>query len=240
REFFVAPEGRVLVDADYSQIELRVLAHVANDKAMQEAFKSGADIHTATAARVYGLPEMMITPELRRSAKAVNFGIVYGIGAYSLSQDIKTSVAEASRLIKSYLDGFAGVADYMKKTVENGERDGFVSTLFNRRRFIPELRNKNKVVHALGERIAMNTPIQGTAADIIKIAMNRVYRALKEKAPDAKLILQVHDELIVECADSDKDKVRDILVREMRSAASLKVELETDVHIGKTWLEAKG
>ncbi|MBQ1263748.1 MAG: DNA polymerase I, partial [Oscillospiraceae bacterium] len=240
REFFVAPEGRVLVDADYSQIELRVLAHVANDKAMQEAFKSGADIHTATAARVYGLPEMMITPELRRSAKAVNFGIVYGIGAYSLSQDIKTSVAEASRLIKSYLDGFSGVADYMKKTVENGERDGFVSTLFNRRRFIPELRNKNKVVHALGERIAMNTPIQGTAADIIKIAMNRVYRALKEKAPDAKLILQVHDELIVECADSDKDKVRDILVREMRSAASLKVELETDVHIGKTWLEAKG
>ena len=240
REYFVAPEGRVLVDADYSQIELRVLAHVANDKAMQEAFKSGADIHTATAARVYGLPEMMITPELRRSAKAVNFGIVYGIGAYSLSQDIKTTVAEASRLIKSYLDGFSGVAEYMKKTVENGERDGYVSTLYNRRRFIPELRNKNKVVHALGERVAMNTPIQGTAADIIKIAMNRVYRALKAEVPDAKLILQVHDELIVECSEPDKDKVRDILAREMRAAASLKVELETDVHIGKTWLEAKG
>ena len=240
REFFVAPEGRVLVDADYSQIELRVLAHVANDRAMQEAFKSGADIHTATAARVFGLPEMMITPELRRSAKAVNFGIVYGIGAYSLSQDIKTSVAEASRLIKSYLEGFSGVNEYMKKTVENGERDGFVSTLFNRRRFIPELRNKNKVVHALGERIAMNTPIQGTAADIIKIAMNRVYRALKNEVPDAKLILQVHDELIVECSEASRDRVKEILTREMRSAASLKVELETDVHIGKTWLEAKG
>ncbi len=240
REFFVAPAGRVLVDADYSQIELRVLAHVADDKAMQHAFKSGTDIHTATAARVYGLPEMMITPELRRSAKAVNFGIVYGIGAYSLSQDIKTSVAEAKRLIESYLEGFSGVAEYMKKTVKNGERDGFVSTLFGRRRFIPELRNKNKVVHALGERIAMNTPIQGSAADIIKIAMNRVYRALKNEAPDAKLILQVHDELIVECSDTDKDKVKEILTREMRAAASLKVELETDVHIGENWLVAKG
>ena len=236
----MAPAGRVLVDADYSQIELRVLAHVADDKAMQHAFKSGTDIHTATAARVYGLPEMMITPELRRSAKAVNFGIVYGIGAYSLSQDIKTSVAEAKRLIESYLEGFSGVAEYMKKTVKNGERDGFVSTLFGRRRFIPELRNKNKVVHALGERIAMNTPIQGSAADIIKIAMNRVYRALKNEAPDAKLILQVHDELIVECSDTDKDKVKEILTREMRAAASLKVELETDVHIGENWLVAKG
>ncbi|MBQ7799571.1 MAG: DNA polymerase I [Oscillospiraceae bacterium] len=240
REFFVAPEGRVLVDADYSQIELRVLAHVADDKAMQQAFKSGADIHTATAARVYGLPEMMITPELRRSAKAVNFGIVYGIGAYSLSQDIKTTVAEASRLIKSYLDGFSGVADYMKKTVENGERDGFVSTLYGRRRVIPELKSKNKVLHALGERVAMNTPIQGTAADIIKIAMNKVYKALKSEVPDAKLILQVHDELIVECSDADAEKVEKILTEQMRSAATLKVELETDVHVGKTWLEAKG
>ncbi len=240
REFFVAPKGRVLVDADYSQIELRILAHVADDKAMQAAFKSGADIHTATAARVYGLPEMMITPELRRSAKAVNFGIVYGIGAYSLSQDIKTSVAEASRLIKSYLEGFSGVADYMKKTVENGERDGYVCTLFNRRRFIPELKNKNKVVHALGERIAMNTPIQGTAADIIKIAMNRVYRALKAEVPDAKLILQVHDELIVECSEADAERVQKILTEQMQAAASLKVALETDLHIGKNWLEAKG
>ncbi len=240
REFFVAPAGRVLVDADYSQIELRVLAHVADDKAMQEAFKSGADIHTATAARVYGLPEMMITPELRRSAKAVNFGIVYGIGAYSLSQDIKTSVAEAKRLIESYLEGFSGVAEYMKKTVENGERDGFVSTLFHRRRTIPELNSKNKVLHALGERVAMNTPIQGTAADIIKIAMNRVYARLKKDAPNAKLILQVHDELIVECAETDAEKVKSILTEEMQAAADLKVKLETDVHTGRTWLEAKG
>ena len=229
-----------MVDADYSQIELRVLAHVADDKAMQEAFKSGADIHTATAARVYGLPEMMITPELRRSAKAVNFGIVYGIGAYSLSQDIKTSVAEAKRLIESYLEGFSGVAEYMKKTVENGERDGFVSTLFHRRRTIPELNSKNKVLHALGERVAMNTPIQGTAADIIKIAMNRVYARLKKDAPDAKLILQVHDELIVECAETDAEKVKAILTEEMQAAAALKVKLETDVHTGRTWLEAKG
>jgi len=240
REFFTASQGRVLVDADYSQIELRVLAHVADDKAMQEAFSGGADIHTATAARVYGLPQNMITPELRRSAKAVNFGIVYGIGAYSLSHDIKTSVAEASRLIKSYLEGFSGVADYMKKTVENGERDGYVATLYGRRRFIPELKSKNKVLHALGERIAMNTPIQGTAADIIKIAMNRVYRRLKKDVPDARLILQVHDELIVECKETDAEAVKKLLKEEMQSAASLKVSLETDVHIGKNWLEAKG
>lgn len=240
REFFVAKEGCVLVDADYSQIELRVLAHVAGDSAMQQAFKSGADIHAATAARIHNLPLEMVTPEIRRSAKAVNFGIVYGIGAYSLSQDIGTSVAEASRLIKSYLASYSNVAEYMKKTVADGEKNGYVTTLYNRRRAIPELASKNKVVHALGERVAMNTPIQGTAADIIKIAMNRVYKRLKEDLPQARLILQVHDELIVECPEKDAQKAAYLLKNEMEAAASLSVTLESEVHIGKNWLQAKG
>ncbi len=240
REFFVAKEGCVLVDADYSQIELRVLSHVANDSAMIEAFKSGADIHAATAARIHNLPIDMITPDIRRSAKAVNFGIVYGIGAYSLSQDIGTSVAEASRLIKSYLDSYSGVAEYMKKTVEYGEKNGFVTTLYGRRRAIPELSSKNKVLHALGERVAMNTPIQGTAADIIKIAMNRVRSRLMRDLPDARLILQVHDELIVECPEKDAEVAAKLLKEEMEAAASLKITLESDVHIGKNWLIAKG
>jgi len=240
REFFKAGEGKVLVDADYSQIELRVLAHVANDSAMIGAFKAGADIHTATAARVYSLPQNMITPEMRRSAKAVNFGIVYGIGAYSLSQDIKTSVAEAKRLIDSYLENFSGVAQYMKDTVAFGEKHGYVKTLYGRRRYISELNSKNKVLHALGERVAMNTPIQGTAADIIKIAMNRVYSRLKRDLADAKLILQVHDELIVECDEKDAERARTIISEEMMGAAALKVSLVTDVNIGKNWLIAKG
>ena len=240
REFFVAKDGCVLVDADYSQIELRVLSHVANDSAMQEAFKSGADIHAATAARIHNLPIDMVTPEVRRSAKAVNFGIVYGIGAYSLSQDIGTSVAEASRLIKSYLNSYSGVAEYMKKTVEDVEKNGFVKTLYGRRRAIPELASKNKVLHALGERVAMNTPIQGPAADIIKIAMNRVYARLKRDLPEARLILQVHDELIVECPEKDAETAAKLLKEEMEAAVNLKVTLESDVHIGKNWLIAKG
>ncbi len=240
REFFVAKEGCLLVDADYSQIELRVLSHVADDSAMQEAFKSGADIHAATAARIHNLPIDMVTPEIRRSAKAVNFGIVYGIGAYSLSQDIGTSVAEASRLIKSYLSSYSGVAEYMKATVADGEKNGFVKTLYGRRRAIPELSSKNKVLHALGERVAMNTPIQGTAADIIKIAMNKVYARLKRDLPKAKLILQVHDELIVECPEKDAEVAAKLLKEEMETAATLKVTLESDVHIGKNWLTSKG
>lgn len=240
REFFVAGAGNVLVDADYSQIELRVLAHIADDKNMQQAFLSGADIHTSTAARVYDLPEMMITPELRRSAKAVNFGIVYGIGAYSLSQDIKTSVAEAKRLIESYLALYSGVSEYMKKTVEDGENHGFVETLYKRRREIPELKSKNKMLHAFGERIAMNTPIQGTAADIIKIAMNRVYKRLKCDLPEARLILQVHDELIIECKKEDAEKAKALLLEEMQAAADLKVPLVADVNQGENWLIAKG
>lgn len=240
REFFKAGEGNVLVDADYSQIELRVLAHVANDSAMISAFKDGADIHSATAARVYNLPLSFVTPEMRQSAKAVNFGIVYGIGAFSLSQDIKTSVSEAQRLIDSYLANFSGVAQYMKDTVSFGEKHGYVKTLFGRRRAVPELASKSKVLHALGERVAMNTPIQGAAADIIKIAMNRVYTRLKKDFPDARLILQVHDELIVECPEKDAIAIKEVIAEEMMSAAELSVRLVTDVNIGKNWLEAKG
>lgn len=239
REFFVASEGKTLIDADYSQIELRVLSHVANDKAMIEAFHSGADIHTSTAAKIHGLPIEMVTPDIRRSAKAVNFGIVYGIGAYSLSQDIGVPVYEAKRLIESYLENYSGVADYMKKSISDGERDGYVCTLYGRRRAIPELSSNNKILHAAGERIAMNTPIQGTAADIIKIAMNKVYLRLKRDMPEAKLILQVHDELIVECPESLAKKAAEILKEEMESAAKLKVTLESEVHIGKNWLIAK-
>lgn len=240
REFFVAGEGKTLVDADYSQIELRVLAHVANDKAMIEAFNSGADIHTATAARIHKLPTDMITPEVRQSAKAVNFGIVYGIGAFSLSGDIGVSIKEAQRLIDSYLTEFSGVAEYMKNTVAFGEEKGFVENIYGRRRAIPELKNSNKVLHALGERVAMNTPIQSAAADIIKIAMNKVYNRLKKECPQAKLILQVHDELIVECPEELSRKVAALVKEEMQSAADLAVELTADVNCGKTWLEAKG
>lgn len=240
RAFFVARPGYTLVDADYSQIELRLLAFLAGDAAMQEAFDTGADIHTATAARVYRLPEEMITPQLRRSAKAVNFGIVYGIGAYSLSQDIGVSMKEAARMIEDYMTSYPGVAAYLRKTVREGEERGYVATLCGRRRAIPELQSKNKTVHALGERIAMNTPIQGTAADVIKIAMNRTYAALRRQLPTARLILQVHDELIVECPESDAPAAADILRREMQAAAAdVGAVLPADVHTGKTWLAAK-
>lgn len=240
REFFVADENNVLVDADYSQIELRVLAHISDDKNMQAAFLSGEDIHASTAAKIHDLPIDFVTPEMRRDAKAVNFGIVYGIGAYSLSQDIGTTVKEANRLIESYLSLYSGVNNYMKNTVSEAEQNGFSQTLFKRRRVISELNSSNKVVHALGERVAMNTPIQGTAADIIKIAMNKVYARLKKDVPEAKLILQVHDELIVECPEALGEKVKRLLCEEMENAASLKVKLLSDAHIGKNWLEAKG
>ncbi|MBQ1263516.1 MAG: DNA polymerase I, partial [Oscillospiraceae bacterium] len=204
-----------------------------------EAFKSGEDIHTSTAAKIHNLPIDMVTPEIRRSAKAVNFGIVYGIGAYSLSQDIGVPVYEAKRLIESYLENYSGVAEYMRKTISDGETEGYVCTLYGRRRAIPELSSSNKILHAAGERIAMNTPIQGTAADIIKIAMNRVYARLKKDMPEAKLILQVHDELIVECPEELSEKAAAILKEEMQAAVNLQVTLESEVHIGKNWLIAK-
>ena len=240
RRFFVAAPGKVLVDADYSQIELRLLAHISGDEAMKEAFLTGADIHRSTAARVYNMPEEMITPALRSSAKAVNFGIVYGIGAFSLSKDIGVSVKEAEAFINSYFASFPKVKQYMDDTVEQGRQQGYVTTLYNRRRNLPELANSNFNVRELGKRMAMNTPIQGTAADIIKIAMVRVAQRLETEALQARLILQVHDELIVECPIAEQAQVESILREEMERAADLSVPLAADVHAGATWYAAKG
>lgn len=239
RKFFVAEEGYTLLDADYSQIELRVLASVCGDKNMQEAFSEGRDIHTSTAAQVFDIPEDFVTPEMRSAAKAVNFGIIYGIGAFSLSKDIGVTVAEAKRYIKNYLDNFPKVSEFMDKTVDDGIKNGYVTTLFGRRRYIPELSASNKVFQAFGKRAAMNAPIQGAAADIIKIAMVRVYKKLREEDLDARLILQVHDELIIEAAEKDKDRAEKILKDEMENAVKLAVPMTVDVNSGRSWYEAK-
>lgn len=239
RKFFVAEDGYTLLDADYSQIELRVLASVCGDKNMQEAFSEGRDIHTSTAAQVFDIPEDFVTPEMRSAAKAVNFGIIYGIGAFSLSKDIGVTVAEAKRYIKNYLDNFPKVSEFMDKTVDDGIKNGYVTTLFGRRRYIPELSASNKVLQAFGKRAAMNAPIQGAAADIIKIAMVRVYKKLREEDLDARLILQVHDELIIEAAEKDKDRAEKILKEEMENAVKLAVPMTVDVNSGRSWYEAK-
>ncbi|MBR2044019.1 MAG: DNA polymerase I [Clostridia bacterium] len=239
RKYFIAKEGYTLCDADYSQIELRVLASIANDRNMINAFMSGEDIHTATAAQVFGMPKDMVTPILRSRAKAVNFGIVYGIGAFSLAKDIGVTRKEADAYIKGYLAAYPGVAAYMERVINEAKENGFVTTLFGRRRYLPELKSSNHMLRAFGERVARNAPIQGTAADIIKIAMIRVYDRLKGEIPDASLILQVHDELIVECKEQDALKVRNILSEEMTAAAKLGVTLTADAAQGKTWFEAK-
>ncbi|MCQ2477889.1 MAG: DNA polymerase I [Clostridia bacterium] len=240
REFFVAKDGYTLCDADYSQIELRVLASVADDKNMIAAFESGTDIHTVTASEVFDIPIDMVLPIMRSRAKAVNFGIVYGIGAFSLGKDIGVSRAEADRYIKNYLSTYKGVADYMERVIADAKRDGFVTTAFGRRRYLPELSSSNGMLRAFGERVARNAPIQGTAADIIKIAMIRVSQRLKKELSDAKLILQVHDELIVECPEDKADIAVRILTEEMENAAKLKDKLSADAHCGKNWLIAKG
>ena len=239
RAFFRAQEGYTLVDADYSQIELRVLAHISGDEYMIDAFNSDADIHTNTAAQVFNMPALYVTPEMRRKAKAVNFGIVYGIGAFSLSQDIGVSVAEADRYIKNYLDTFSGVKKYMEDTIAFAQENGYIETLYGRRRALPEISSSNKNIVNFGKRVAMNTPIQGTAADIIKIAMIRVYNRLKKEQLDARLILQVHDELIVEAPQHEVEQVKALLQEEMQAAAQLKVLLKADVGTGKTWYDAK-
>lgn len=238
RKMFVASPGKVLVDADYSQIELRLLAHISGDKAMQEAFLSGEDFHTVTASMVFGVPLDEVTPALRSRAKAVNFGIVYGISAFSLAQDIGVYPSEAKAYMEAYLDKYHGVRDYMKSIVEKAKTDGYVDTLFARRRYLPELKSSNFNVRSFGERVALNMPIQGTAADIIKIAMVNVHRRLAKEGLEAKLILQVHDELIVECPDSEAERVKEILTHEMENAASLSVPLTVDAHIGHSWAEA--
>ena len=239
RKYFKAEEGYLLLDADYSQIELRVLAHMANDERMINAFNSNVDIHTVTASQVFKIPESMVTDTMRRNAKAVNFGIVYGIGAFSLSKDIGVTRREADDYIKGYLNTYSGVDAFMKEVVENARQDGFVSTMYNRRRYLPELSSSNGMIKAAGERIARNMPIQGSAADIIKIAMVRVYNRLKEENLNARLIMQVHDELIVEAKEDIAEYCAQLLTEEMQNAASLKVPLIAQTNIGKTWYEAK-
>lgn len=239
RRFFVAREGHVLVDADYSQIELRILAHIAEDENMIRAFNEKADIHTETAAQVFGLSADMVPPELRSRAKAINFGIVYGIGAYSLSKQISVPVREAREYIESYLKTYSGVAAYQHDIVESARHDGYVKTMFGRRREVLDIYSKNKNVKAFAERVALNTPVQGTAADIIKLAMIRVYRRIRDEGLCAKLVLQVHDELIVEAREDEAQRAAQILSEEMESAAQLHVKLVADVHTGKNWYEAK-
>lgn len=240
RKFFIAADGKTLLDADYSQIELRVLASMSGDENMREAFLSGADIHTRTASQVFGLPEEFVDKNMRRAAKAVNFGIIYGIGGFSLSKDINCTVAEADRYIKNYLGTYPKIDKFMKDTVESAKKDGYVTTLFGRRRYIPELKATNRNLQAFGKRAAMNAPIQGTAADIIKIAMIRVYRRLKEEKLDAKLILQVHDELIVEASEECREAAAKVLSEEMQKAVKLSVPLTAEVNAGKSWYDAKG
>ena len=239
RKFFIADDGKVLVDADYSQIELRVLSDIADDKAMIDAFNNGDDIHAITASQVFKMPLQMVTPLMRSRAKAVNFGIVYGIGAFSLAKDIGVSRAEADRYIKDYLHHYSGVDRYMNEVVEEAKKNGYVKTLFGRRRYLPELSSSNGMLRAFGERVARNMPIQGTAADIIKIAMIRVYTRLKEENLNARLILQIHDELIVEAPENEKTKAELIVKEEMENACKMKVLLKSDAHSGESWYDAK-
>lgn len=238
RRYFVPQnDDYVLIDADYSQIELRLLAALADDAGMIAAFRDGEDIHTATAATVFNVPRESVTPELRKRAKAVNFGILYGMGAFSLSEDLHTSVANAKAYIESYFAAYPQIDAYLRGVIADAYRDGFVTTLFGRRRYIPELKMQNKNMQHFGERVAMNSPIQGTAADIIKIAMIRTDRALKEAGLDARLVLQVHDELIVECRADVAEKAKEILIREMEGAAALSVALKVEAAIGKNWYD---
>ena len=238
RKMFVAGPGMVLVDADYSQIELRLLAHIAGDQAMIDGFNSGADIHTITAAQVFGVAPEEVTPLMRRSAKAVNFGIVYGISPFSLAQDIGVTVAQAKEYMDKYFQHYAGVRAYMDAVVERARKDGYVSTLLGRRRWLPELKSSNFNTRSFGERVALNMPIQGTAADIIKLAMLRVDRRLQEEGLQARLVLQVHDELIVECPEGEAETAARLLKEEMEGVMALSVPLVADAKWGKTWAEA--
>ncbi len=241
RRMFVVEdrENQVLLDADYSQIELRVLAHIADDPEMIRAFRENEDIHTVTAATVFGVPAWMVTPEMRRHAKAVNFGIVYGISDFSLAGDIGVTKKEAKAYIDQYLARYHGVRDYMTGIVEKARKDGYVSTLMGRRRYLPELKSSNFIQRSFGERVALNTPIQGTAADIIKIAMVRVWKGLRREGLKAHLILQVHDELILECDKADADRAAELLRREMEGAAELSVALIAEVQRGESWYDCK-
>lgn len=239
RKMFVPKTGCVLVDADYSQIELRVLAHIAQDALMSKAFREGEDIHTVTASQVFNVSAADVTPLMRRHAKAVNFGIVYGISEFSLSEDIGVSRWEAKDYIDNYLARYSGVRNYMRDIVDTAKSQGYVTTLYGRRRYIPELKSSNYNMRQAAERIALNTPIQGTAADLIKLAMLRVSQALKEAGLAARLVLQVHDELIVECPADEAEQVSSIVTRQMEQVAELSVPLVAEAKVGKSWFEAK-
>ena len=239
RKAFIAKDGYTLVDADYSQIELRLMAHISGDKVMKNAFVSGEDVHTRTASEIFRMPKEMITADMRRRAKAINFGIIYGIGDYTLSQDIGVSRKQARQYIDDYLAAYPDVKRYISETVAKAKEKGYVTTLFGRRRYVPEINASNKMTAAFGERVAMNTPIQGTAADLIKLAMIRVSARLKKSGMRSKLILQIHDELIIEAPEEEKDQAAKILREEMENAYTFDVPVIADVHSGRTWYEAK-
>lgn len=237
RRYFIAPEGSVLVDADYSQIELRLLAHISDDYTMSEAFRTGADIHRKTASAVFGVPEESVNDEMRKRAKAVNFGIVYGISGFSLAKDIGITTTEANKYIKSYMMNYPSIEVYLEKVVADAKAAGYTETLMGRRRYIPELNATNGMLRQFGKRVAMNAPIQGTAADVMKLAMIRVHERLFRDVPEAKIVMQVHDELIVEAPEASAEEVARILREEMESAVSLNIPLTVDVTSGKNWLE---
>ena len=239
RTFFTAPSNRCIVDSDYSQIELRVLSHISKDEVMQNAFNQGIDVHRVTASQVFGVPLEEVTKQMRSSAKAVNFGIVYGISEFGLAKNIGTTWREAKDYINTYLEKYHGIREFMENIVKEAKEKGYVTTLFGRRRYIPELKNKNKNMVMFGERIAMNTPIQGTAADIIKIAMNKLYKALKDNNLKSKLVMQVHDELIVETYDDEREIVSNLMKEAMENVIKLDIPLEADLNIGQSWYDAK-
>lgn len=239
RKVFIPKEGYIFADADYSQIELRLLAHMSGDEGLIEAYRTDADIHKITASQVFHIPMDEVTDLQRRNAKAVNFGIVYGISSFGLSQDLSITVKEAGDYIEKYFQTYPCVKEFLNNTVSKAREEGYVSTIFGRRRPIPELSSKNFMQRSFGERVAMNSPLQGTAADIMKIAMIRIFNRLKKDAPDAKMLLQVHDEILIEARKEDEELVKMILEEEMKNAASLKVALEVDIHTGSNWYEAK-
>jgi len=238
REYFVPQNDQyVLIDADYSQIELRVLAHLSGDEHMCAAFMSDEDIHTATSCRVFGVTPEEVTVEMRKRAKAINFGILYGMGEFSLSDDLKIPIAKAKEYISSYLASYSGVEKYLEDTIEGAKRDGYTTTMFSRRRYIPELSAPNKMVRNFGERVARNSPIQGSSADIIKIAMINVDKKLRQSGLDARLLLQVHDELLIECKREQVEAALELLKSEMENAVKLGVPLVVEAHSGENWLE---
>ena len=239
RKVFVADKNKVFIDADYSQIELRVLAHLSKDSVMIDSFKNDLDIHYKTASEVFGVPINEVTDNQRRSAKAVNFGIVYGISDYGLSKDLNITRNEARQYIDGYLNTYPSIKSYMEEIVNKAKKDGFVTTILDRKRYIPEINSKNFNIRSFGERIALNTPIQGSAADIIKLAMIKVYERLKIEKVNAKLILQIHDELIVECEESEKETVKKILKNSMENVYKLDLPLKVDICEGRNWYESK-